>query len=85
MDGKHLVTRLDRNAKAIPKALGRLQRQCALFFYHAANVVRKPTIGIRYKTRALKDDNLGLLVESAQTCRRRCAARDASNDNHLHS
>ena len=84
VNGDRLMTRLHGNAESIPKSLGRLQRERRLLLNHAANKVWQSAIGIGHIARALENNNLRLLVKPAQARRGRCAAGNASHDNHLH-
>ena len=78
------VADFDRDAEPPPEALGRLQGQLPLILDDPADVVGQAAVGVGDVARALEDDDLGLLVQTAEPGCGRCAARDSAHDHDFH-
>ncbi len=81
---ERLVANAHVYVEALAEALRGLQGKLRAIRYHAAHVVWQSTVGIAHVVGTLKDDDLGLLVQTAQPSRRRRATRNPSDDDELH-
>ena len=84
MDGGDLVADLHVDAEPPEEALRGLQGQLLRVLDDAADVIGQAAVGVGDVAGTLKNDDLGLLVQSADPCCRRGAARHAADDHNLH-
>ena len=84
MDGSDLVAHLHADPEAGEKALRRLERQLLGIGDHASDVVWQAAVGVRDVPGPLKDHDLRLFVQPADTGRGGSAARHAAYDDNLH-
>ena len=85
MDGRDLMANFHLCAEAGIKALGRLQGQILGIGDDISNKVGQAAIGVGNISRPLKYHNLRLLIQTADTCRRRGASRHTAYDYYLHT
>ena len=84
MNGHNLVLRFDGYTETGIKAFGRLERQLLFIGDHITDIIGQATVGIGHKARTLKHHDLGLLIQSADTCRGGGTACHAPHNDNLH-
>ena len=84
VDGSDLVAHLHADPEAGEEALRRLERQLLGIGDHASDVVWQAAVGVRDVPGPLKDHDLRLFVQPADTGRGGSAARHAAYDDNLH-
>ena len=84
MDGNHLMPHPHIYTEPLPKALRCLESQLCLIGDDAADIIGQAAVGVRDIPRALKDNDLRLLIQPADSRRRSGSACHTAYNHNLH-